>query len=941
MRFGAFEIDSARREIRVDGARVDIGVRGFDILRVLIEAEGSLVTKDQFIERVWGGVPIDENNLQVLISAIRKALGHRRDSIRTVSGHGYRLIPDSQPTPDDLTRPQFPEPSLPSGNIPRPISRLVGREQCISDIRHLLKSQRLITLTGLGGIGKTRLALEIARRVNEDYPAGAWLLDFGSLEDGSYLPDAIASALGFEPPGSLTSFTRAAQRLRGRQVLLIFDTCEHVVSDAAAAAEIIIRVSPHARILATSREPLRAEGEFVFPVPPLYPPSETDLEKDEILGCSAVQLFLTRSREHRPASMSSQEELEAVAIICRQLGGIPLAIELAAAQAATLGVVPLLNHLDTKLRLLQAGWRTATARHRTLEATFQWSYDLLCPASRIVLERLAVFSGSFDLQAATAVATSHDLDELAVIDGVADLVAKSLIALDCTGPRPRYRLLETTRAFAYDKLQSSGASDTIANRHAENCLLLITQAQATWKTTSLPDWLRFCKEEIANIRAALSWALSSDRHQTIGLALAADGLPILFELSLIDECLRRTRQALAILREQQQVDPIVEMKLLAAYSAALVYTNGPNAEGTDAWMRVVQLATVSTDKEHLARGFWGLWNANICSGQPKTAQAYAQRFVELATASNDETKCLLGHRILGISYHYLGDQNLAHHHFKYMLESYSPETHRWGTIGARVNHTIVAQATYARVLWLQGQLDTAKKMLANTVADAFAYDHAMTTCYVLTEGAVPLAILLNDAPMCKHYLKMLNEQLARRSFEIWRLSARCFQEFNTSLELPASSRLPHFRNAIDDLIDIGFTTHLSVLLAGLSRALALEGNFDEAIGTIDRALDLTSANCEGWYSAELNRTKGELLLRARPSDSQTVAADFFRHAMRLAKTQGAIAFELRSAVSYARLALNYQYAPDAVHLLREIYERFPKGQNDPTLRDASDFLKRL
>jgi len=377
---GRFLLLPHRRELVADGRPVKLGGRAFDVLMALIEAHGAVVSKSALMARVWPDQIVEENNLQWQISALRAAFGADRHLIRTVSGRGYQfagrisLLPRS---PNELARSVQIMPEvravLPPTNLPEPASELVGRDDVLDEIVSLASAHRLVTLTGAGGIGKTRLALAAARRLLPQFADGVWLAEFSPITDPGLVPVTVAAAIGLDLGGGAVSAQRVAQALAGRRLVLVLDTCEHVIGAAAALAEAMLKAGLAARIIATSREPLRAEGEWVYPVPPLAVPAEDAEDVDDLLRYGGVRLFVERLCAAEPHFVPDRRSAIMIAAICRRLDGIPLAIELAAARAAALGVHEVATHLDDCFRILTGGRRTALPRHQTLRATLDWS----------------------------------------------------------------------------------------------------------------------------------------------------------------------------------------------------------------------------------------------------------------------------------------------------------------------------------------------------------------------------------------------------------------------------------------------------------------------------------------------------------------------------------------------------------------------------------------
>lgn len=419
--------------------------------------------------RVWPNTFVEPANLTVHIAALRRALGDGRGGNRfliNIPGRGYRFV-----APVNISDGLEPSASQPvvvehAHNLPALVTRLIGREHVVNSLSALLRSDRLLTIVGPGGIGKTSVALATTEDMNANYKHGVWFIDLTPVTDSTLVPTALASALGLEircenPISGLIA------ALRDRQMLLVLDNCEHVVAAAAALVAAILRSAPDVRILATGREPLRTEGERVFRLSTLEsPPAATDISAEEALRFPAILLFLERTAATLGEFSLSDADAPVVTAICQKLDGIPLAIELAAACVISFGIRGLAARLYDGLRLLTNGSRTASPRQQTMRATLDWSYGLLTEVEQTALRRLAIFSGEFTLGAAEAVLSDGTRPSNQIIKQVTELVSKSLVTADVDNFEPRLRLLQTTRAYALSKLTKSGEFDAISRRLA-------------------------------------------------------------------------------------------------------------------------------------------------------------------------------------------------------------------------------------------------------------------------------------------------------------------------------------------------------------------------------------------------------------------------------------------------------------------------------------------
>ena len=468
--FGPFSLLPDQRQLLEVDKLLNIGSRAFDILLALVERPGELISKEELMARVWPNVYVEPANLTVHVAALRRVLGDGREGHRylvNIPGRGYRFV--APVSLEDRKAPRPPQQPVQRHlhNLPNQITRLVGRADTSRALATFLSSDRLLTIVGPGGIGKTSIALAVADEVAGSYEHGVWLVDLARISDPDMLPGVLGSVLGLDtPPG--TTLPVLAQSLRGKQMLLVLDNCEHAAEAAASLAVHMLQASSAARILATSREPLRAEGERRYRLPSLeVPPASAQLTAVEAMRFSAVELFVERTAARLDGFELTDHDAPVVVDLCRKLDGNPLAIELAVGRIDTFGVHGLSARLNGGLRLLSGGYRTALPRHQTLRAMLDWSFDWLPESERSVLSRLAIFTGEFVLEAAIAVASSDDIAAVEVADAVVSLVAKSLVNADISGKEPQYRLLEITRDYALEKLQEGYEFGLVARRYAE------------------------------------------------------------------------------------------------------------------------------------------------------------------------------------------------------------------------------------------------------------------------------------------------------------------------------------------------------------------------------------------------------------------------------------------------------------------------------------------
>ena len=449
------------------------------------------------------------------------------------------VYPDDAPSPHsaaphtatsdsaDHTPWQRSERSARRDNLPLQLTSFIGREREIADVRRRLSETRLLTLTGSGGAGKTRLALEAAAGLLSDFVDGVWWVELASLTDPALVPQAVGAALGLRDEAKRPLLDQLGDHLCGKRLLLVLDNCEHLIAACAICADVLLRATPELRILVTSREPLAIAGETTYRVPSLQVPDPEHLPPPAALAqCESVRLFVERGVAVLPGFTVTEDNSPALGEICMRLDGIPLAIELAAARIKVLSVEELRARLGDRLRVLTGGSRIALPRHRTLRATLDWSYGLLAEPERILLRRLAVFAGGWTLEAAEAVCGGDGLPEAEVLDHLASLVDKSLVILEWRGDAGRYGMLETVRQYATERSVESGETDRLQQKHASFFLELAEQAEPKLFGPEQDAWFARLEAEHSNLRAALEW-LDAPGRGDAGLAAGRGDVALL------------------------------------------------------------------------------------------------------------------------------------------------------------------------------------------------------------------------------------------------------------------------------------------------------------------------------------------------------------------------------------------------------------------------------
>ena len=919
-----------------DGTPLHVGGRALDILIFLAERPGEVVDKRELVKRIWADVNVDEGSLRFHVAALRKALGDTGKSARyvvNVPGRGYCFVASllQAATPVAPTAPVTID-IAPLRSLPIQLAKMVGREEVIEKISNGLSLHRFMTVVGPGGIGKTAVAVTVGHRRSQDFGGRVFFVDFGPLRDASHIATTIASALGLtisaeDPTPALLTF------LKGGPALLIFDSCEHVLDALAPLVERIVREAPQLRVLATSRESFRSEGERIFRLFPLdCPPEREGLNVAEVLAYPAAQLFVERIAQSSGPFQLSAEEASLVASICRRLDGIALAIELAAGRVNAYGIAGTASLLDSRFSLQWRGRRTAVPRHQTLAAALDWSYDLLSPAESATLRRLSVFAGPFAPEAAATVAAGDGLSVSETLEAIDSLVTKSLISP--SGSRTlRYRLLDTTRTYAHGKLNELGETRQVARRHAEHFRDFFARAEAD-TSTPLPEWQIIYGAELDNARVALDWAFAPDGDVALGIALTAAAVTLWVRLSLFAECRERAKAALAALGDG---DDRIRMQLLSALGWSLMYGEGRAREARPILETTLELADRLDDKDFRLRALWGLSIDQFNNGQFGKARALADRFATAAANSPDRTDLMLSDRLMAVTLHYLGDQNEA----RLRIDRVNASLH---VLAERpkifpLDLRISTQYFRARILWLQGLADQAQALAARNIEEGRANGHALTFCSVLGQAACPIAFWSGDLDAAERHGTELLEHTERHAIRLWGLWARAFNAAVVIKRGDVATGLPLLREELNRAGDARFLPRFLPLLGELAAGFLEADQIDRGLDVIEDALTRCNDRQELWYLPELIRIKGELVHRS-PRNSEGAEAHF-RDALTMAVQQGARFWELRCAISLARLMIQAGQTAEALALLGNVSESFAEGADIADMRSARELIAQL
>ena len=925
--FGDFQLFVAQRRLLRRGQVLRLGDRALDLLIALVARPGEVLEGQDLIHRVWRNVHVDERVLRVHISALRRTLGADADGapyIVNVRGRGYAFAAPVE-TIGAASRGASASKSAPSRvvGLPPAPRRMVGREAFVDIVFSRLSLDRLVTIVGPGGIGKTTVAVAMAHRHHVEQDGEIWFVDLTAITDAAQVVEAIASVVGVtlqsDPVASLTSY------FRERPGLLVLDSCEHVIDAIAAVAERCAREAPRLLVLATSREPLGAEGEQVYRLPSLAYPDEFTSTAARALEFPAVQLLVERAAAQGGFELTDSEAPLA-AEICRRLDGIALAIELAAGRLHALGLARTAALLDGERSLRWTGHRTAPPRHQTLQATMDWSYAILDEAEKFTFRRLSSFVGRFSIAAACTVARDERLTDEDITGCLANLVAKSLVATELENVDAPYRLLDTARAYGRNQLAQNGEQDLVARRHALFVEAMLAEAHRA--DGASPPALRRLSSQIGNVRMALAWAFSDSGDPEIALRLAVAAAPVLLELTLWTECETWTAAALAL--QGAVADSHQRLALLMAHGQSLLLFERHEPRVRAVFEEAADLAHALGEGllENCALlGLHRYFGRNEDYGETLKV---AERMRRVAARTPDKEAGILADLSMGISHHFLGRQGKACSEMSRALErmAVSPKTASTPFVGSATIPTLIC---FARAAWLHGLPDQAMAAAQRCTdlgealrreggpGDAAAWVIQVYFWAGQWAPAQSLADLLMarsgddaESPARSMALALRGELLTRRGD-------------------PAAG-VPLLRARLDRLRAAGRYS-LMPTMAFVEGLMALS-QWDEAASVMDDAIRLARAHNHLLYMPEMLRLRGQITAQT----DRDAGLALFDGAIDLAGRQSALSWELRAVISRARLQREIGQTEAALASVQDVLGRFTEGFALPDLVEARELI---
>ncbi|TCL68086.1 tetratricopeptide repeat protein [Rhizobium sp. BK251] len=934
LQFGAFTLLPHRRVLTKDGEAIEIGGRALDLLIELVTNAGQTVDKERLISCAWPDIFVESVNLRVQIVNLRKVLGDGPNDqryIKTHVGRGYRFVAPVKHTSaqsfEPVSMPEISEAPKEAMVLPAEPARMVGRGEEVRLLVERLLSERFITILGPGGVGKTTVAVAATHLLLPAFEGAAYFADLGALRDAHLVPSFLASLFDI-PVQSDDPTPGLIAHLGDRQLLLVLDNCEHVVDAVAKIAELIFFKAPRVHILATSREALRVEGEHIVFLEPLgYPSSEDELQADAF-EFPAIQLFVNRAEAAGAPIERTPENAELITSICARLDGMALAIELTAGAVAAYGVAQTAALLRDRMQLSWIGRRTAAPRHRTIEATLDWSYALLSPMEQTVMDRLGIFVGSFTLPMALAVLMETGLTKRELLESIHGLKSKSLIGTDGNHGGPSFRLLELTRDYAHTRLRKQNLLAPTARAHAAHMREMLSDRRQILNlpTDTLRGW-------VGNLRAALQWAYDANEDAALRVSLAAGATTLLLRLSLFTECRKWCEAALKL---EEAMEPGFEMELQGALGLSLMFTQGQGVAAGLALERAHEVAESLGSLDDQLRFIGRLHIYHERQGDFLGALNWGQRSRAIAQQIGTDAARGTALSLLGISHHLMGDQAVAREEFEESIR-YIPPSDLGSITYYGFDHRNRSQIGLARTMWLLGFPAQARAIAVSTVAEAAQLGHPLTHCIALI-WAVSVFQWVGD-------LDRLQESVAvfRRLAMINALGPYLAVSQGMEGELAIrEGRIEEGVRALEACLERLHAVRYELLTTTfnmtLAEGLVAAGRLASALDLVEATIDLNSHHGDVFAMPELLRIKAAILIAA--GDRQRGVA-VQRESLDWSRQQGTRSWELRTAIDLGEVLIEDDRSEEALELLGQALEPFIEGRETHDVQRALQLVEQI
>lgn len=925
--FGPFRLYPGQRKLLCRGVEVRLGGRAMDVLRVLAKKKGTLVHSDELFAAAWPDVFVHESNLKVTVAALRRTLREYSPSheyVGNVVGRGYWLSSDVRPlsSSDDIPR---------SAPLPE-LRTIIGRDEEIAALCETMVHYRLSTIAGAGGMGKTTVAVAAAQIFEDEASHAVTFVDLARVVSEEFVASTIAAALGISVEGK-DVLPAAASLLARRKALLVLDTCEHVQCEVARICDVLLDDTANLRVLATSRRVLGSQFERVVWLPPLtVPPEGGDNTVEAVLAYSGPQLLTTLASD-KAGYRIAEKDAPAIAKICRRLDGAPLAIELASSRLKGRSADLVLGELDDRFRRLRRDAPGGPLRQQTLLLTLEWSYALLTRSESDALRAISIFSGTFVTDSAIYVGAALELAPATVVEAISGLVGKSMLSIDQGAGEPRYRLLDSTRAFARDLLMAHDELDRVSARHAHLQLEILERANSEQAGMPVRDWQMLCAGQVDDLRKAIDWALHGRCDLLLGIKLVAAGLPLWQTLSLDLEISRNCTAALAELDGIDSKDPALELNLAVGLAAANALLSNDTEKTIATFRRAIDLARAASDSNAEFRALGALALYAVLRGTQSDPAGTLEAMGKAAIRTNDPFALWEQQHVYAFWESCSGYFSSGHARLGSIFVEMDAYPEQLLT-KSQVNTKLMMRTNFAATAWYAGRIGRAQKLVNETLEMVLAVGHGLTLAYCLGTGLIDALLQMGDYQKAEYGIDLLERTIDRHGLGAWVAKAKCyraaFEAFSERSRDPARLRL-----AFDGLGGKAANVEHQAYFAMLARAMLEAGYIDDVLEVSDFVIALGT---QRWARPEFLRIKAGT---ERAKGQIDLAEATLRASLRDADEIEVPSFKLRAAYDLASLLHERGASIEARELIAPLYNQFSDGFDTRDLRRARELLEQL
>ena len=910
--FAGYLVDLHDRNVICNGLQLDVGGRAFDILIVLLENNGHVVSQEELIARAWPKLFVEEANLRVNIASLRKLFrehGATTEYIKTIQRRGYLF---TEPVKEIYLESP---PSQITSNLPKILSKLIGRDHEISEVSELLINKRFVSVVGPGGVGKTTLALKIAKSLDAQFNGNVSFADLAVITRGDFIESALVSSLGISLRGQ-NAVASIVSHLKNERTLLLVDNCEHVIEDVSLILMRLFTEVPELYILATSREALKVEGEEVFALGPLkVPPQKSDLTAKEILEWPAIQLFMEKAVSSGYRRELSDDDARIVAKICESVDGNALAIELAGSRVGQHGIDGTSILINSKKNIQLPGRRDAISRHQSLKVMVEWSFLLLERRDRIALTRLSIFVGAFTLNAAKEVICDDLLNDVDIELSLTSLCEKSLLSGSNTLEGFGYRLLDTTWRYANEKLTESGERAAIQIKHRQYLIgVLADSERVSFEQSSV-----VC-EDLADVLGNVSISLegcsqdnSNNKHVSKLVALT---MPVLLRRSMLKECLNWTQQALNCL-DDSECNTETELALWEGLAVSTMFTKGNSRETLDTINKGIELARKLDSFEAELRLLAGLHIYRSRTGEFQELMEISEQAIQVSEKIQSDYFTAMAEWMMGVATHLCGNQVLAQEYCEKAMRRSATGSFHLDAFG--YDHRIRGLIVLARVLWLRGFPCKAEQVCLEAIREAESRNHGVALCIALIYTTT-VSLWSGHVQTAKTRIERLLKYSKELSLGPYLAVGITMRGYLAVINGDRRQGIQDLKAGLNALAKEQHRVLSTEFLLVLARAMSETNQGDEALLLLEEAHQLSKNQGEKYQFAEIQRVRGTVLLAQGASKEKV--EQVYREALAISQEQKVLGWELRVTVSLADLLISMKRETEARQILNETINKF-------------------